>query len=221
MFFTHMPLNPTRRATRELVSSPQRLHAAILGGFLPDEADRDRVLWRLDAPERHRLDLYVLSAVEPSFEGVADQAGWPGRPTWRTASYRPLLDRLEGGQRWIFRLRANPVRHVRAEGQSRGKRFAIPRTPDQLAWLLRQGNKHGFRVPDGGAGTPNVRISEQRTDRFSRDDGERRRQVTLATVAFDGVLEVSDPGALQEALASGIGPAKGYGCGLLTLAPLP
>ena len=66
-----------------------------------------------------------------------------------------------------------------------------------------------------------MRISEQRTDRFSRDDGERRRQVTLATVAFDGVLEVSDPGALREALASGIGPAKGYGCGLLTLAPLP
>ncbi len=218
MFFTHMPLNPTRRGTRDLVGSPQRLHAAILAGFLPHEADRDRILWRLDNPERHRLDLYVVSPVEPSFEGLADQAGWPARPTWRTAPYAPLLDSLEADQRWVFRLRANPVRHVRPEGRERGQRVAVSSAPDQLAWLVRQGAAHGFRLEPGTTGEPNARVTERRTERFQRRQGEGASRVTLATAAFEGVLQVADPLAVREALIRGIGPAKGYGCGLLTLA---
>jgi len=37
----------------------------------------------------------------------------------------------------------------------------------------------------------------------------------LATVTFDGVLRVSDPIRLAELLDNGVGPAKGFGCGLL------
>lgn len=218
MFFTHMPLNPTRRGTRDLVASPQRLHAAVLAGFLPDEADRDRILWRLDAPERHRLDLYVVSPQEPSFEGLADQAGWPARPTWRTADYRSLLDDLESGQQWVFRLRANPVRNVRPEGSARGKRVALTKVPDQMNWLARQGEKHGFRLAPGTLEGPNARVSEKRTERFSRRGASGRNSVTLSTATFDGLMEVTDPSALRQALIGGIGPGKGYGCGLLTLA---
>ena len=48
MYLTHMALNPDRRSTRDLVQSPQRLHAAVLSAFLPGTADSDRILWRLD-----------------------------------------------------------------------------------------------------------------------------------------------------------------------------
>jgi CRISPR system Cascade subunit CasE len=37
---------------------------------------------------------------------------------------------------------------------------------------------------------------------------------------FEGRLLITDPDALRAALVTGIGPAKGYGCGLLTLAPV-
>lgn len=40
MYLTQMPLNPQRRATRELVLSPQRMHAAVLAGFLPGAPER-------------------------------------------------------------------------------------------------------------------------------------------------------------------------------------
>lgn len=40
------------------------------------------------------------------------------------------------------------------------------------------------------------------------------------TVTFDGRLEVTDPAALRRTLTQGIGKAKAYGCGLITLAPL-
>ncbi len=37
----------------------------------------------------------------------------------------------------------------------------------------------------------------------------------FVTVAYEGVLRVSDPAALFGCLENGIGPAKGFGCGLL------
>lgn len=35
MYLSRVFLNPLRRATRELAASPQRMHAAVLGGSLP------------------------------------------------------------------------------------------------------------------------------------------------------------------------------------------
>ena len=51
MFLTRIFLNPRRRGCRELISSRQRLHAAVLNCFPPgalDAPDEGRLLWRLD-----------------------------------------------------------------------------------------------------------------------------------------------------------------------------
>ena len=37
----------------------------------------------------------------------------------------------------------------------------------------------------------------------------------LVTSTFDGILQVSDPTCLTQLLENGVGPAKGFGCGLL------
>jgi CRISPR system Cascade subunit CasE len=52
-----------------------------------------------------------------------------------------------------------------------------------------------------------------------RDAGGRR--LTFGAVVFDGMLEVSDPGRLRSALRHGIGSAKAFGFGLLSLARVP
>lgn len=43
----------------------------------------------------------------------------------------------------------------------------------------------------------------------------------MNSVTFEGRLRITDPALLTEHLLTGIGPSKAYGCGLLTLAPLP
>lgn len=217
MYLTHMPLNPDRRSTRALVASPQRLHAAVLSAFVPGTGAEGRILWRLDAPERHRLDLYIVSPVSPSLEAMSDQAGWPAQPVWRTADYLPFLDSLEAGQEWVFRLRANPIRNVRPEDGGRGKRTALLDEPAQAAWLVSRGLASGFEVVDGDLG-PHLRVTERRTERFRRGEGQ---SVTLGTAAFEGILRVQNATLLSAALTRGIGSAKGYGCGLLTLARRP
>jgi CRISPR system Cascade subunit CasE len=93
----------------------------VLAGFLPGAASRGRVLWRLDSDGPHDLNLFVVSAETPSFDALAEQAGWSANPVWRTADYARFLDRLGDGQRWVFRLRANPIRNVRDEPGASGE----------------------------------------------------------------------------------------------------
>ncbi len=47
----------------------------------------------------------------------------------------------------------------------------------------------------------------------------RTHQVKLTRVTFDGRLRVLDPAVFRRTLTSGLGKAKAYGCGLMTLAP--
>jgi CRISPR system Cascade subunit CasE len=224
MYFTQMPLNPQRRSTRELVESPQRLHAAVLAGFLPGAPSRGRVLWRLDSDGPHDLNLFVISGEAPSFDSLAEQAGWSANPVWRTADYGLFLSRLGEGQRWVFRLRANPIRNVRDERQStddplrRGSRVPLIKESDQRDWLLSRSVALGFEVVLGASGAANLSVTQSRKQKFGRRSDGDARTVTLQTVQYDGVLEVTDASALRRALTGGIGGAKGYGCGLLTLA---
>lgn len=225
MYLTQMPLNPQRRATRDLVMSPQRMHAAVLAGFLPGAPARGRVLWRLDSDSKHELNLYVVSAEAPSFDALAEQAGWSSTPVWRTADYRRFLERLASGQRWIFRLVANPIRNVRDVSSAndggrpaRGSRVPLIKEGDQREWLLARAASCGFTVVPGASGGPNISVTHSTRRRFGRRSDGTTRRVTLQTAQFDGVLEVGDASALRRALTEGIGAGKGYGCGLLTLA---
>ncbi|GAE69499.1 CRISPR-associated protein [Cutibacterium acnes JCM 18909] len=43
--------------------------------------------------------------------------------------------------------------------------------------------------------------------------------MTLAVTQVDGVIQIQDADAARLTLVQGIGPAKSYGCGLMTLAP--
>lgn len=215
MHLTRFEINPARRDARALLASPQRVHAAVLAAF-PESVDgRDggRVLWRLDEGA-HDVALFVVSQEKPDLTHLVESVG---RPTygWQTRDYGPFLDRLAAGDRWAFRLQANPVHNVRPpDGTGRGKRLAHVTVAQQTDWFVRQSQRHGFRVPEGGSGEPDVVVRSRRTQRFAR----QQRTVTIASAVFEGRLLIEDPDALRAALVSGIGPAKGYGCGLLTLA---
>ncbi|MFD5550034.1 type I-E CRISPR-associated protein Cas6/Cse3/CasE, partial [Streptomyces goshikiensis] len=57
----------------------------------------------------------------------------------------------------------------------------------------------------------------RRPEKTEAPTGQANR-VPLVTVTFDGCLEVTDPAALRRTLTLGLGKAKAYGCGLMTLA---
>ncbi|ASR35273.1 type I-E CRISPR-associated protein Cas6/Cse3/CasE [Prauserella marina] len=214
---TRYEFNTARRGTRWLLSSPQRLHAAVLSSFpseLTQSAEDGRILWRLDS-RPHQTLLYMVSPHRPDLTHLVEETGWPRIREWETRDYDPLLTRLAPGQRWTFRLTANPAQsRRRSETASRSQRFGHVTVAQQTQWLLDRVQKHGFAVVEGKSKEPDVAVQGRHTWKFTRSG----QTVTIATVVFEGTLEVTDPAALRFALINGIGPAKGYGCGLLTLA---
>jgi CRISPR system Cascade subunit CasE len=218
MYLTRFEINPQRRGARDMLASPQRMHAAVLAGFPAARREPEaggRVLWRVDQ-RPHQVLLYMVSPHEPDLMHLVETAGW-GTQRWECKPYAPLLDRLAAGDQWAFRLAANPVTSKRAsEASARSQRFGHVTVAQQTGWLLDRASRNGFTVPEGQHKEPDVAVHGRRIWRFSRQD----HTVTLAIAVFEGRLEVTDPAALRHALTHGIGPAKGYGCGLLTLAAL-
>ncbi len=217
MYLSRMYINPRRRAARGLLASPQAMHAALLAAFPPgvetSRRDEGRLLWRTDQLD-HAVALYVVSLHEPDLSHLIEQAGWVTQP-WKTRRYDSFLASLSDGDRWAFRLTANPVRSgLKSYDSSRTQRFGHVTPDQQVSWLLDRTESAGFRVSKGVENQPLVRIVEQRTLRFKRG-GDR---VTLRTATFDGILEVASAESLRRVLRNGLGHAKAYGCGLLTLA---
>lgn len=220
MFLTKMPLNPRRRGTRRLLGSPQALHAAVLAGFADARpTDGGRILWRLDTYGQHRIVLYTTSPEKPDFTHLVEQAGWPTTEAWQTRDYSALLSSLQLGQQWQFRLTANPVRSGRKENWSSTKPLGHVTVQQQEQWLLDRAPRLGFRlVPSGtkvdGDVEPDLAVVDRRTRRFTRQG----HPVTISMATYAGHLEITDVTELRRALTFGIGRAKAYGCGLLTLA---
>lgn len=231
MYLSRIQLNPRRREARWLLASPQRLHAAVLAAFPdPPTGDLDgepRVLWRLDTDDAATL-LYVVSPEQPDFAHLAEQAGWPTTERGTVKPYGPFLDRLAAGQRWAFRITANPTRYVKDLTSGKARRLGHVTVAQQAEWLAARSQSLGFSlvsaaddsgVDDGSAVEPPplaLTVSHRVTHSFTRENS--KKPVTLATAQFDGVLEIADVGAFRGALVGGIGPAKAYGCGLMTLA---
>jgi CRISPR system Cascade subunit CasE len=173
----------------------------------------------------------VVSPSQPDLTHLVEQAGWPaaaasGTPGWQTYSYDPFLSRLGAGDTWDFRITANPVHSVRNVDGAPTKRTAHLNPRHQVEWLLERQERSGFRVlakakdkqlTESGD-EHQVVVRDQRGMDFGKQGAKGR--VTLKAVTYDGRLEVTDPDALRRVLTGGLGKAKAYGCGLMTLAPV-
>lgn len=219
MFMTQMRLNPARQGTRRLLGSPQRMHAAVSSSF--PELGNDRVLWRVDSSHSHDVRLLLVSPQEPDLTHLVEQAGWPtlGEATWLTKSYSPFLARLVADQTWSFRLRANPVRRQRDEN-GRIRTQAHVTVDQQRQWFLDRVDGLGVELLTNAGGRDSVEVVRRDAQQFQRRSApaDRGRHVTIASADFEGILRVRDAELLRQALVEGIGRAKAYGCGLMTLA---
>lgn len=215
IYLSRVALNTKRENTISALSSPQRIHAAVESSFPPDTKKKGRNLWRIDQLGS-TVYLLVLSHMKPDFLHIIEQFGWPSSDQrWETKDYKPLLERIEVGQRWQFRLRANPVHSVKSEDSEeaqksniRGKLYGHVTVKQQEKWLSDRASKYGFRVKEDS-----FCVTQQEVRKFRRSNS----QVTLNIATYEGILEVADTRLFKEALIQGIGRAKAYGCGLLTV----
>jgi CRISPR system Cascade subunit CasE len=73
-------------------------------------------------------------------------------------------------------------------------------------WLISRAAKHGFDVD----------ARDVRADGYLQHSlMNKQRRISFSTLDFNGVLTVIDPEKLIDALYHVVGPAKGFGCGLI------
>lgn len=205
MYLTKLILNPLSSEVVRDLANPYEFHRTLLRAFPDqDEGGPGRVLYRVERTE----------AIDDQGEAPVVLVQSDHAPDWTRARVRPdyFRDRLPPkvipteftvGARFRFRLRANPT--VKREG----KRHALYREEEQLQWLHRKAESAGFRVTA-------VTVAAEGNSVGSKRKGHH--EITLAAARFDGELEVVDPALLKAALQVGIGSAKGFGFGMLSLA---
>lgn len=214
MYLSRVELNAYRRTTIEAMGSPQLIHAAVMASFTSD-ALNERVLWRIDRIGAATY-LLVQSQKRPDFQHIVDQFGWPdSEQGWDTLEYGPFLDKLEPGQVWRFRLSANPVKSIKgSDAGARGKVVPHITVSQQEQWLIDRALGLGFEIVKLEEGEFNLDVVHRETRKFKRGD---KNNVTLSVATFEGVLEIKDEAVFKETVVKGIGRAKGYGCGMLTI----
>jgi CRISPR system Cascade subunit CasE len=216
LFLSRVELNPYRRETMRAIRSPETMHAAVMASFNATD-DNGRILWRLDRVGSIQY-LLIQSKIKPDMHHIVDQFGRPETgQKWDTLDYDQFLSKVNNGQTWRFRLKANPVHSITDPNNPEGRgRVVAHVTPEyQVKWLLDRSEKLGFRIiMDGDEPLIGVRHSE--VHRFKRKD----KPVTISMVIFEGSLEVTDRDLFVKTVSEGIGRAKAYGCGMITIAKM-
>lgn len=225
MYLSCVELNPHAAETYRLVASPYRMHAAVeaacdRGAATEAGNEIGRVLWRLDDSDATgEVRLFIVSPDLPIEAELCSRLHVDASAI-RTKDYTPRLEELAEGQLWAFRLKANPVRKVLCDKGLEPRPDVIGTLQgavtmsQQIEWLLKRSAANGFEVVPNDEGEPQLVVSQRRKEKFLRN----HKTVTLVTARYDGILRVTDAGAFRKALVSGIGRAKGFGCGLLTVA---
>ncbi len=236
LYLSRLQLDPCNRAAAINLSRPYELHRTLLQAFPSSEqGGPGRVLFRSEPLLREKAagaTVIVQSETEPDWI----QAGreYPMGMLLAPPEWRDFSTNFEVGTVLRFRLRANPtVRRSTLPDGTRDERRQRPRHAlyhenDQLAWLMRRGQNHGFEL-----------IASEVTGWFDKEDLCARYEVMIRdegtmftgkktekglsrhfSVLFDGHVRVTDALAFREALRGGIGPAKAFGFGLLSIAPV-
>lgn len=184
----------TNRERYTAASDVRAAHRFVMSHFPDVDGDpRDElgVLWRFeDEDEPHLL---VQSLVPPATV-VETKTFDPGGP--------------ENGTLLRFRVVANPSVKKKREGRRNSARVGIPGETDQLAWLEKR-----LAGALAWSDASDVRIAAPQ-----RHSGRGKQRVVVDAVVFDGVGRVVDRTRLAAVVTNGIGPAKAFGCGLLSIA---
>ena len=220
MYMSRLTLLPDKAGPNALVQitagGGYRIHQLIWGLF---EAVDDKRPFLYRQERRAGLPRIML---------LSDQAPVDDKGIW-LIECKPFDPQLAAGERLAFSIRLNPVvkkrdeqhrqhRHdLVMEQKKRLAREGVPRCrwPAQtelarragVQWLTQRADTGGFQLHQDEL------VAEEYRQHRLRKPG--KSPIHFSTLDCSGLLTVTDPELLMQTLKSGLGPAKGFGCGLL------
>ena len=185
--------------------NPYEIHRALWKLFPEDaEASRD-FLFRVEHSDVNQAEILMQSIREPAF--AYEEA--------RVIASKEYPLSVSTGHRLRFKLVANPVKTINDEkgrknirGGIKKCRIPLIREEDQRAWIERKCL--------AAATLDSLSIDPMFPLRFKRNKEDHAGKIQ--PIAFLGILKIKDADAFVGLVKKGIGPAKAFGCGLLSLA---
>lgn len=221
MYLSLLKLNPLSRLVRRDMSDVTQMHRTVMSAFPQAEPGKNPreeygVLFRLDVfRSTGEIRLYVQSRVGPNWDNLPDSyVLGADKSSIQVRSLTAAYDRIQNGQALRFRLRANPTVKIDTktleDGVRRnGRRVPVRGEENQREWLVRKGRECGFALRQ----LIDLRSGSVELYR------DRDRNRVFQGVLYDGILVVTDADMFRETLRKGIGPAKAFGFGLMSVAP--
>lgn len=237
IYLTKLQLNPRNREVRKLLDyrNCQNLHKFVMKGFPNVEGEKSEVrkkfgvLHRLETDSRHgTITLLVQSAFKPVWNFASDEL-----LEFSQKEIGQIYSILPDGTELMFRLRANPTKRIgknyqfpkaemREEFDKKFKdkeirrRVAVYSEKEQIEWLQRKGEQHGFCITSVKVNSDVANVSTTSNGKmFGEHD---KGKLTFNAVVFDGNLKITDAEKFKQTLVEGIGQGKAYGFGLLSIA---
>ena len=208
MIISKIVLNKSA-AFKETFTGEYALHQSVWDLF-SDNPDRRRdFLYRLECLGRMPLVYVVSDRLPNNTEGL-----------WRieTKEYAP---KLEKGMKLGFNMRVSPTikrkgkRHdvvmdAKYKARMNGSNREVS-TQDLIVdscgkWLEKRAHENGFKILQ-------FRADGYQQIQFNKIKGTK--PVRYSTVDIIGLLEVVDQKLFSDVLFKGLGPEKGFGCGLM------
>jgi len=218
MYFSRIRLKPgaDAAALARMGGGDYALHGLVYSLCNCHPPDRD-FLYRFESGRAPCF--FVISTRKP--QDTSDN--------WKIESkeYDP---KLTAGDRLEFSVRVNPV-VTRRDEQGKHKRHDVVmnaknalktagKSKDEwpppgelwrealIGWLRSRCGKHGFDFVD-----EDIRVDGYMPTRIWRR--KQKEPVQITTVEIYGILTVTGPALFRKLLFEGLGPAKGFGCGLM------
>ncbi|MBC8466883.1 MAG: type I-E CRISPR-associated protein Cas6/Cse3/CasE [Deltaproteobacteria bacterium] len=191
--------------TGKACRNPYEIHRALWRMF-PEDANANRdFLFRVESSGRQQAELLMQSIRQPVTQ----------IPNVRLLATRDYPLELRVGQRVRFLLIANPVKTINDEkgrknskGEVKKCRVPLVDEAEQRLWMERK--------LDGSAQLEALIIDPRLPLYFRKSKANMAGKIQ--PVSFQGILQIEKPAILKEMIVNGIGPAKSFGCGLLSLA---
>lgn len=212
MFLSLLELNLQSRRVQKELANRYELHRTLMHAFKEPSLSNNRLLFRIEI-NRGSAKILVQSQSTPDWSFFTEEEGFQRYLIHPNPGIKTFSPRLIAGQKFLFRLLANPScrKAIYKDENGHGKRIGLYTEEDQLKWLEKKGNQNGFIPID-------VSIQSAGTIRGVKKQDDKKHIIKIPCVRYDGLLQISDPSAFENGLKMGIGPAKGFGCGLLSLA---
>jgi CRISPR system Cascade subunit CasE len=212
MYLSKLTLNTANSQARKDLGNPHEMHRTVMRAFPEALPKEERVLFRVENVVDGQTPILLVQSVgQPDWGKIDTEFNGYFSEAFEIKSLGDLS--INAGDILRFRTRVSISKRVKYKETGDSKRISLFSEKDRAAWLERKAKEGGFSFDHG-----QLIIRDAPYRNFVIKNAQETHRATLNMVDVDGVLRVEDRTLFIETLKNGIGPAKGLGCGLISVA---